>query len=260
MTSFIQVLKSEYLKTKHTAAFWTTFGLASFFPVIGMIVFIVFVDKIAPTLGADHWVSQFNRGLAEQSGFFMPMLVVLATSMLVQLEVKNNAWKQVFATPATPTQIFFAKFLVIQIMIALYFVIFILMTLITGILLGLINSKYHFLNTFPDFKTILYHSGRYIFYLLPISALQYWLSLRFKNFIASFGVGMVLIISGIIAFGSGWEHIYCYPYVQALLSSMHTVRLKMDPDFAMKTFGWTIGYIVLFLGLGYLDFLKRKER
>jgi lantibiotic transport system permease protein len=257
MTSFLNVLKSEYTKTKHTSAFWVSLSLASFIPVIFFIVSI-FKPEISSEFVKNPWAAFLYDNMARQSSFFMPMMVVLATSMLVQLEVKNNAWKQVFATPATPTQLFFAKFLVIQIMIVLYFVFFILSHLICGSLMAIVNSDFKFLTQWPNFWQIGKISLKFMFYLLPISALQFWLSLRFKNFIVSFGVGMVLIISGLFALA--WSHIYCYPYIQAFLMSQHKTMVKLDPDFVKKTIYFTIGWFVLITGFNYVDFLNRKER
>jgi lantibiotic transport system permease protein len=257
MTTFIRVLASEFVKIKHTTAFWVSLALASFIPVIFFLV-ALFKPEISSEFAKTPWANYIYDNLAKNSSFFMPMMVVLITSMLVQLEVKNNAWKQVFATPATPTQLFFAKFMVIQLMILMYFVFFVVAHLITGVAIALVNSKFKFLTEMPDFWKIGKLALRYYFYLLPICAFQYWLSLRFKNFVVSFGVGMVLIISGLFALT--WDHVYSYPYVQAFLRTMHDVRVKMDPQFVWKTVWFTLGWFLLFTAANYIDFLKRKER
>jgi lantibiotic transport system permease protein len=257
MTTFFNVLRSEYTKTKHTAAFWVAMALASFIPTIFFIV-SVFKPNLSTMFVEQPWRTFLINGMMEQCAFFTPMMVVLATSMLVQLEVKNNAWKQVFATSATPTQLFFAKFLVIQIMIALYFIFFILSYLLAGCLMALVNSDFKFLTQWPNFWQIGKITLKCMFYLLPISALQYWLSLRFKNFIVSFGVGMTLIIAGVIAMP--WDHIYCYPYIQAFLMSQHKMRIGLDPNFVKKTILFTIGWFVVLTSINYFDFLTRKER
>lgn len=55
---------------------------------------------------------------------FLPMGIVLATSLFCQLEFKNNAWKQVHTAPIGYSSVYFAKLIVVLAMMAQLFILF----------------------------------------------------------------------------------------------------------------------------------------
>jgi hypothetical protein len=94
--------------------------------------------------------------------------------------------------------------------------------------------------------------------ILGISAIQFWLSLRFKSFIGSVGIGLVLLIGSMIATGLQWEHVYKIPYAHPILTLM---SMKGKGPLVLENHELnSIGYFVFFTVLGFLDLRFRKEK
>ena len=118
ITSFIYSFQSEWLKTRRS--------LASFLVIIGgfFIPTLVTISRllrpvVTERLSAlpDFWVRMFNDNWQIMSIFLLPMGVVLATSLITQLEFRNNTWKQTHTTPQYFGLIFTSKLVVILVML-----------------------------------------------------------------------------------------------------------------------------------------------
>lgn len=209
--SFIVSTQAELLKTKRTASFWLSIIGAAFIPILLLIA--LFTDPgAAKNLAKDPWTKFFNMGWQILTVFFLPMYIILASTLITQIEYKNNTWKQVFASPQSLGNIFFSKFLTIHLMILFCFLLFNVFMILAAITGNLANPKYTFLDRSINWEMLLKLNFKTYISILAISAIQYWFSLRFKNFIAPVGIGLALVITSIIALNYHWEHIYNYPY------------------------------------------------
>ena len=117
----ITALRSEMLKTKRTASFYfTLFGAA---PV--PLIFLLNVLTGGGDLDAvrqDPLNAIFELGMERNGLVFFPVFVILVCTLLPQIEHRNNTWKQVFASPQTKGNVFLAKFLNINGLIALFLI------------------------------------------------------------------------------------------------------------------------------------------
>lgn len=89
--------------------------------------------------------------------------------------------------------------------------------------------------------------------MLAVCAIQFWVGLRSRNFIAPIGIGLVLwLIGTIIGLQYKTSLVSYFPYsFQAYL-----VSPKLKPHFSQ--IAWTsIGYALVGLVVGFLDFRKR---
>jgi hypothetical protein len=170
----------------------------------------------------------------------------------------NNTWKQVFASPQSFGDIFFSKYLVILFMVFFLFFMFNFFMFGSAILANLINNKYSFFDHSVPWLNLLKMNLKTFVALLGIISIQYWLSLRFKNFIIPIGIGLALLIAGLIL--SDWKHIDKWPYIFPLLSFASAGSRAIRPLFFQNHEFNSIGYFVLFTILGLLDMRYRKER
>ncbi|RYY38792.1 MAG: hypothetical protein EOO08_13330 [Chitinophagaceae bacterium] len=250
--------QSEILKTKRTAAFWLSILGAAFIPAIYFLVYVLKPEKIIAKLQMGAWALHFLQGWQALSSFLFPMYVILICALVPQLEFRNNTWKQVWASPQTTRSVFFAKFLSIQAMILLFFVSYNLFMILVAVLANTIHSGFPFFDQPLDWKALLRLSFKTYISVLSISSIQYWLSLRFKSFVAPVGLGLALLIGGIIANGFGWEHTDKIPYAYPTLTLIGMMR---DAKTLMLPHEWyALGYTAFFLALGWLDLHFRKER
>src|SRR5947208_294228 len=142
MTHYIHSLQSEIIKTKRTAATWLALVGGFFIPTFFLIAFIhdhSSINKYGHEMNI--WLRLFKDAWQHMAVFLLPMGVVLAGSLITQIEYKNNTWKQVHASPQSLGNIFLAKFTVILFVIISFFVFFNIGILIAGVVPSLLTDR-----------------------------------------------------------------------------------------------------------------------
>ena len=251
--------QAEVLKIKRTSSFWLSILGALFVPVIFFCIFTFNPDDDAlKGFSTEPWKKMFFLGWEFFSAFTLPMYIILIATLLPQIEVKNNTWKQVFASPQSLANIFFSKFAVVNIMVISCFLLYNVFMLLTGVIVNLMNSRFPFLHNGIDVVLVIRLSFKFYISVLGIIAFQYYLSLRFKNFVAPIGIGLALVIGGVIVFNLHWKHVYTFPYAYPLITS--GLSRQTGRPF-LETHEWySLGYFVFFMLLGFWDMKMRKEK
>lgn len=256
MSLFIS-LQTELIKTKRSAALWLAVLGAGMIPLIYFLFYVFKPATAAQRLGPAAWEGHFLQGWQAFSGFLLPMFVILICSLVPQIEYKNNAWKQVYASPQSLGNIFFSKYLAIVLMILVLFVMFNVFMIMAGYIPNLFHSQLTFFKSPVPVMKILSLSGHTFISLLAIISLQYWFSLRFRNFIVPIGVGLGLLVATLVAMG--WEHVDKLPYSYPYLSFTKFVEAGSSGVlFKHEVYG--IVYFIVFTLIGFLDMKMRKER
>lgn len=256
--SYAISLRAEILKTKRSAAFWVCFLGSGFIPAIFTLMYSLRPKNFVPRFKVQPWESHFIQGWQAFSAFLLPMFVILVCSMVVQIEYKNNTWKQVFASPQSIGNIFFSKFLTILLMIVFLFVMFNFFMYGSAILANLIHKEYPFLRNSMQIDLLLRMNLKSFVALLGIISIQYWLSLRMKNFIVPIAIGLALLITAMII--QQWEHIYKVPYAFPFLTFLSIAKGNFKNELLMNHELNSIGYFAAFTLLAFLDMGYRKER
>jgi len=141
-------------------------------------------------------------------------------------------------------------------MILFCFLLFNIFLIGSGILANLLNRKYTFFSSPVDWEMLLRTNFKSYISVLGISGIQYWLSLRFKNFIASIGIGLALLITALILMN--WEHIYKVPHAFPLLTFDAVFKKRHR---LLENHEWnSIAYFIAFTVLAFFDTKYRKER
>lgn len=240
------------------ASFWLSLLGAGFIPAIYLIAYILKPDGASRQLGEAPWNVHFFMGWQGVGFFLLPMFVVLLCALVTQIEFKNNTWKQVYASPQSYGQIYFSKLLIIHTMIIFFFIAFNLFMLGTGIVSALVHKQLAFLKSSFDVQKLVELNAKMYISTMGIAAIQYWLSLRFKNFIVPMGIGLALLIAAIVATNLGWEHIYKVPFAQPGL----TLRYVSQPVKGwLQPHEWNsiIAFVIFTIG-GFLDVIYKKEK
>src|ERR1044072_220028 len=117
MTTFIHSFQSELLKTKRSLAFWMVIIGGFFTPAIIIAARLLHSDKLQQFSSADDfWNLLWKTSGESMAIFFLPLGAILSTSLIAQIEYKNNTWKQLHTLPLSYTTIFFAKLAVILVL------------------------------------------------------------------------------------------------------------------------------------------------
>ena len=113
-------LRSEILKTKRTAAVYLAILAAILFPVL--LLLDVAFDGVNPETRLDPFNIFITESFKAINLVVLPMFIILVSTLLPQVEYRNNTWKQVFTSPQSMHRIFFARYLNLQLFILLFFV------------------------------------------------------------------------------------------------------------------------------------------
>ncbi|MET0636469.1 MAG: ABC transporter permease [Chitinophagaceae bacterium] len=258
--SLFTSVQSELVKTKRSASFWMSLLGAGVIPLIFLLVYIISPEKTAPSLQKTPWEIHFFQGYQQFASFLLPMFVILICSQIPQIEYKNNTWKQVFASPQSIGNIFFSKYIAIMLMVLFLFLMYNIFMLLAAVIPNLVRKEFTFLDNPVNWKQLFRLNLKTFISLLAIISIQYWLSLRFKNFIVAIGLGLALLITSIMMFGFQWEHVYKVPYAFPLLSLTGMVEKGEGGPLFLNHELNSIGYFIFFTVLAFLDMKYRKER
>ena len=251
-------IQSELIKTKRSASVWLSIIAAAFIPALFVVGYSIKPNGPIKELGDMPWEIHFRIGWQAMNSFIFPMYVILICTLIPQIEFKNNTWKQVFASPQTTANIYFSKFVTIHMMIIFFYLLFNMFMIMCGIVVNLIVEQYRFLDHSIDWQKLIRLNIKTYVSVLGISAIQYWMALRFKSFLAPVGIGLALLVMAIIALNFNWEHIYKLPFAHPILTLISLDKPKRP--FLENHELNSIGYFVSFLLLGYFDLKYRKAK
>jgi putative ABC transport system permease protein len=246
--NFSASLRSEILKTKRTPAVYIMLAVAAVIPLIQFINFIIPSDE-----NVSPWEGYFQQGHAFINFMFVQVFVVLASTLLMQTEYKNNTWKQVLTSPQSFSSIYFSKFVVLQILTLMLIICFNIFLLMFAGLLDLILSTHYatYISRWPEICKII---ARTYVASLGMSAFCYWMAVRFKNFIIPVTMGIALYAAGpVLLFEFAKKFAANYPFALPIV----VVTKKFSSEALSYQF-LSFGYAIVFLGGGYLDFLLRQ--
>jgi hypothetical protein len=256
--SFIISTQAELLKTKRTASVWLSIAGDAFIPLMLFISFFAGDDASKAAVLKDPWAKYLSMGWELFCVLLLPMYIILISTLITQIEYRSNGWKQVFASPQSFGNIFFSKFLTIHVIIIFCFLLFNFFMILAALLANVLNPKFTFLRSSINWQTLLQLNLKTYIATLAISTVQYWVSLRFKNFIAPLGIGVALVIVAIVAMAAQSSHIYKYPYSFPMLT--YDFMQKKNRPFLENHELNSIGYFIFFILLGFLDMRLKKEK
>jgi hypothetical protein len=256
---FINAFQSEWLKKKRSLASWLVLIGAFFTPVIVIVARLVNHDKLQPLYSSEgFWTLLWRNSWESMAIFFLPMAAILATSLMTQIEFKNNAWKQVHVLPLSSTTLFFAKFAVILLMMVQFLVLFNVGIYLSAVVPYLLVSGTPYPNAPLPLRYFLTQNTLYFVDCLPIIAAQYLLSLRFNSFLVPIGFGFLGWVAALAALS--WKLGYVVPYTYSMLNYLKdspTGRTIVPPF----DFHWlAIGNFVLFTIGGYWLFVTKAQK
>jgi hypothetical protein len=249
----LTTLRSEMLKTKRTASFYFTLLGAAPVPLI-FLLNVLTGGADLNTTRKDPLNAIFELGTERNGLIFFPMFVILVCTLLPQIEYRNNTWKQVFASPQSKGNVFLAKFLNINLLILLFLIANLFFMTLVVVVMHFFHPALDLLSQPFDATRLLVLIANVYVTMLAVCAFQFWLGLRFRNFIIPTAVGFALWIAGMMmSFEFQSDLVEFFPY------SFQTLPFIPDLQSKMSQVAWTsVGYATLFLMLGFLDFRRRR--
>ncbi len=246
-------LSAEVLKVRRTHLIKLCVGAAAFIPLV-LFIFDNNTPEGIAEVSKDPWNIYFMKGWKELGVIILPIFIILVCTMIPQLEYRNNTWKQVLTSPQPYSNLFFSKFIMIQLFILLLLLCYNVFTAISLIGVQLFKGDVGLWQHSIDWKKQLLLNGRLYLAVLGISALQFWMGMRFRNFIASIGIGVALwIISIIVLVNFKFEHINVFPFSSPIL-----VVFEQYASMVPKLLWSSVAYMVVLLAIAFFEFRKRR--
>jgi hypothetical protein len=204
---------------------------------------------------AKGWENFYLEGTRVMVFVLLPLFFVVVSTLLIQIEVRNNTWKQVLAAPQSYFNILISKFVMLQ-LAGIALVVFHNIFMIMGA--GLLDLLYgvNFLSYLSHWKEMLRINTMAWGSTIGISAVCFWLALRSKNFIIPIVVGFLLWVAGpFAALEFKWPH--ADKYVFALQFAILSKKLEHEQLLHLLL---SIGYGFLFLGGAYAEFVLYRKK
>jgi lantibiotic transport system permease protein len=245
--------RSEISKSKRTAAFYFTLIGAAVIPVILLINALS--DGLPDEAKSKDPLNAIFKMSSEMTGLVIfPWFVVLICTLLPQIEYRNNAWKQVLTSPQTKANVFIAKFLNIHLLMLAFLVANHLFMWLVVIATHFIIPELNLLSQPLNWYTVLLNTTNSYITILAVSAIQFWIGLRFKNFIIPVAIGITLWFTGMLmALEYHSKFANYFPY------SFDTFTFYPKDKSGLAQIEWTsFGYAVFFLLIGFFDFRRRR--
>lgn len=222
-----------------------------------VIPFVLVFDYGAPDpeKPATGWDNYYREGFMVFAFLSLPFFYILASTLQMQIEVRNNTWKQVLASPQSFLHILLAKYTVLHVLALAFIILFNAFMTLGGAFIDLIHGVdfLAYLNQWPELlKLNLMAFGSSI----GISALSFWLALRFKNFIAPIAIGILLwLIGPTAALELKLPHFDKYIFVLPF-----TITPKKFEATRLFYQLLSLGYGVLFISIAYLEFVWQRKQ
>jgi len=267
MKGFILSFRSEFYKTRKTAAFWSAVILPVLICGAVFIGFFTQADKMANQPGMMLWMEFAGLIFHPMGAFLLPMLVVFVAYSVNNIEHKADTWKTLFSLPISKLSVYTAKYVYALFLILICLILFLTLTLGLGHLLEAFKPtlkfhEYSVTHMLTEFYIKLFFSA------LGILSIQFLLSLLFRDFLKPMGIGFVAVIIGDIVGAAGWSYAYLFPYAHPMLAlklmpeHSHVVSATsgMEIDiFTKEIFVSMIISAIVFIG-GYLIVLKKSVK
>jgi hypothetical protein len=245
-------LRSEILKTKRTAAFYSAILAGVFGPFASMLDLVF--DGV-PKEDRNIILQKIFTSKFQMTQFVMlPLFIILICTLLPQTEYKNNAWKQVLSSPQTKLNLYLARFLNIQLLILVFLGTNQLGMFVDALILHFKDPSLHiFQQPINGRDAVMTVVNSYIA-MLAICSIQYWLGIRFKNFIAPIGIGFCLWFAGtLLVMQSNSGLVAFFPYSFHVYGNFP----KYHPQFSIVGLTSFL-YAIAFFLVGFLDFRRRR--
>lgn len=242
-------LRSELIKLKRTASLKLCLIAAVLIPLL---LFIENIDVGPKVPSGLPWIKYFLGGREPISLVFLPLFIILISTLLLQTEYRDKTWKQVLASPQKLIDMFLAKFIILHLLILLFLITYNVWLAIGAAGVELLEPQLY-KGGFDTYQFFVVNVQTY-FLVLGISAIQFWLSLRFKNFIAPLAIGFVLwFLAPLMIFEFKWLFADKYPYSFSILS------ILPQGEGNINTYQWySLVNCLIFLSIAFVEFKYRK--
>jgi hypothetical protein len=257
--TLINCFQSEWLKRRRSLASGLVLVGAFFTPSI-ILASRIKNHAAMPRLYAseDFWRKLWSQSWESMEVFLLPIGIILATGLVAQIEYKNNTWKQLHTTPQGFTTIFAAKLLVVLLMLVEVFLLFNVGVYLSAVIPSMLFGGIPYPTAPIPFADFCNANVNFFVDCLPIVALQYLLSLQFKNFLVPVGAGFAIWFLGVGLLS--WEYSYLFPYNHGAINFLTATGHFASRQLPMSVEYLALIYSAVFVVAGWILYVTKREK
>ncbi|MBV9927233.1 MAG: ABC transporter permease [Acidobacteria bacterium] len=257
--NFVNSFRAEWLKRRRSLASWLVVVGAFFTPSIITASRIKNHAALAPLYAADDfWRKLWNQSWESMEVFLLPIGIILATGLIAQIEYKNNTWKQLHTTPQSYTTVYAAKLLVVLLMLVQVFALFNVGVYLSAVIPSALFAGVPYPAAPIPFDDFWAANVNFFVDCLPIVALQYLLSLHFRNFLVPVGAGFALWFLGVGLLS--WEYSYLFPYNHGAINFLTATGHFDGRKVPFRVEHLALVYAAAFTAAGWLLYVTKREK
>ena len=138
-------LYAELLKQRKTLAAWLVIAGSVFTPLAVLVARVTHPGTLKDTYtSSKFWQNNWMTQWESMALMLLPLGLILAASLVTQLEFRNNTWKQWHTTPFSLLTLFTAKYAALLLMTLAFFILFNLSIWVSAMAIPLFKSKVPF--------------------------------------------------------------------------------------------------------------------
>jgi lantibiotic transport system permease protein len=211
-STIINGIKAEYYKAKGTKLMLIALAVPVF---ISICTFLIAKNTNTVKVWSMHpWQNLVEVSISLLSFNILLISIIGISSLAVQTENKATAWKHLLILPIPKWTVYVCKYLFILLLIALIHVLMVVTIVLNGWLLGIMRPELGFSGVTPDMYMITGNFSKIFLSVLCVTAIQYWFSLRVKNYMIPIFIGgiavMIFTFSGMLGWGKSVYIPYSY--------------------------------------------------
>ena len=210
-------LSVETLKCKRTLVWWLAAGAPLFIAFLSFNIFY-FKGHLLVKPGEDPWPPLLTNLMRNWTLLFFPLSITLQSALYNSIEHQSNTWKHVYSLAVPRWSVYLGKFTLFTALVALSMVLLGVFAELAGGLLGLTQPDLGF-GRYAAHGTIARECLRVFLAALGITAIQFYVGFRFRNFVLPAGFGLLMTIT--TAALMRWEHIGKFPYAWPILALLN---------------------------------------
>ena len=259
MGSYLRAADVEWRKTRGTSAAWLVVIGAFFSPAIIIAARLIRHETLARIYAAPwFWYDLWRSAWESMAIFLLPLGTILAASLVAQIEVRNNGWKQLHAQPLPLGAIYAAKLTVVAGLLVAFFALFNIGIVLAGLIPWAVVSGVPFPPPPRSLADFAWQDLYYMIDLLPIVALQFLLSMHYRNYLISLGAGFLLWIGALSILR--WEYGYVLPYTYLIVGYLKNAPGPRGPAWPVDLHLLSVVSAAFFLAAGAALYLFRRDR
>jgi hypothetical protein len=248
---YTRSLSVETIKCKRTLVLWLAAG-APFFMVFLLFTAFYFKGHELVKTGTNPWLAFQVQIMQVWALVFFPLYISLQSALYNGIEHQSNTWKHVYSLAVPKWSVYGSKFSLFTALIALTMLLLFAFMQGAGHLLAWLQPSLGF-GRYSAYA----QNARECFVLflaaLGITAIQFYVSFRFRNFILPAGFGLLMTVTATALIR--WEYINKFPYAWPFISWF---KGRMELAVFTGEVWLSLSVFVVVAILGYCDTARRN--